>query len=98
MYLEHSSATGAQSTRDSADRRRCGLQVAARCADTLRLSPELMQQIESGFVPDKSGEDPFDAFVGLVSMLEVVRGRRPAAPALDAEVRRVEGWILGQGL
>lgn len=86
------------SKRVSADRRRCGLQVAERCADELPLSPELMQQIGSGFGADKSGEDPFDAFIGLVSMLEVVRGRRPAATALDDEVRRVEGWILGQGL
>jgi hypothetical protein len=86
------------SKRDSADRRRCGLRVAERCAGDMRLSPELTQQIESGFGGDKSGEDPFDAFVGLVSMLEVVSGRRPAAPALDDEVRRVEGWILGQAL
>lgn len=86
------------SKRVSADRQRCGLRVGERCADELRLSPELMQQIESGFGTDKSGEDPFDAFVGLVSMLEVVSGRRQAAPPLDDEVRRVEGWILGQGL
>lgn len=82
----------------STDRRRCGLRVAERCAGEMRLFPELIQQIESGFSADKSGEDPFDALVGLVSMLDVVSGRRRVAPPLDDEVRRVEGWILGQGL
>ena len=30
----------------------------------------------NGFGPSKSGEDPFDAFVGLIGMIEVVDGRR----------------------
>ncbi len=84
------------SKRVSADRREQSRRVRQGVEGRLRLAPDLVAQIESGFGDDKSGEDPFDAFVGLVSMLDVVAGRRPAAPALADEVRRVEGWILGQ--
>lgn len=84
------------SKRVSADRREQSRRVRQGLEGRLRLSPGLIEQIESGFGDDASGEDPFDAFVGLLSMLDVVAGRRPAAPALADEVRRVEGWILGQ--
>lgn len=46
-----------------------------------------------GFGPRASGEDAFDALVGLLGMLEVVMsGREPAAGPHP----NVEGWILGQ--
>jgi hypothetical protein len=52
--------------------------------------------IEDGFGASRHAEDPFDALIGLLSMLEVVLGHRAeGSPELD-EVRRVEGWILGQ--
>jgi hypothetical protein len=40
------------------------------------------------------GEDPFDAIVGLLAMLEVVRGQRESGE--PEEAREFEGWILGQ--
>jgi hypothetical protein len=40
------------------------------------------------------GEDPFDAIVGLLAMLEVVRGQRESGE--PEEARESEGWILGQ--
>ena len=67
-------------------------------ADAARIEvmPELQGAIESGFGPSKDGEDPFDAVVGLFGMLNVVLGRRtPGAPD-DEDVRKIEGWILGQ--
>ena len=60
----------------------------------LRLAPALAALITDGFGPAPSGEDSFDALLGLLAMIEIVDGRRPAAPAT---VDRVwEGWILGQ--
>lgn len=48
---------------------------------------------EWGFVSD----DDFDAAVGLLSMLQVVLGvRTEGVPRTDEDVRRIEGWILGQ--
>jgi hypothetical protein len=41
-------------------------------------------------------DDPFDAAVGLLGMLNVVLGYRPAGDAQAEIIRRVEGWILGQ--
>ena len=52
--------------------------------------------LRSGFGPTAAGEDPFDAAAGLVGMLNVLFGHRlPGEPA-DDQIRRIEGWILGQ--
>ncbi len=59
----------------------------------LKLDPELTQNIEQGF-PD--GDDAFDATVGLFGMLEVLRGERKSGDPKDENVRKLEGWILGQ--
>lgn len=54
-----------------------------------------IQQITSGFGEGADGEDPFDAVVGLCTLLDVVLGRRSEGAPWDAEVRDHEGWILG---
>lgn len=46
-----------------------------------------------GALPD--GEDRFDAFMGLLGMIEVASGRRVEGKA-PADVAGWEGWILGQ--
>ncbi len=62
------------------------------------LSPELPQQIRSGFGRTASGEDPFDAFVGLLGMLRVVLKQQPPGDPTEDQLKRIEGWILGQSL
>ena len=42
------------------------------------------------------GEDRFDSVVALFSTLDVVLGHRSEGTPDDADVRSVEGWILGQ--
>lgn len=61
----------------------------------VRATAELAAEIRDGFGPRGSGEDAFDAVVGLFGMLEVVLGRRPEGAPPEPEVRAVEGWILG---
>jgi len=56
------------------------------------LSPSTRLALDSGFETD----DDFDAFTALVSMLNVVRGLRPAGAPAEERVTRYEGWILGQ--
>ncbi len=56
--------------------------------------PALAAQIADGFGAPDRGEDPFDALLGLLGMLEVVDGRRSAGPAAAQDPW--EGWILGQ--
>lgn len=58
------------------------------------LDPDLDEAIQDGFGADAMAEDRFDAFVGLLGMLAVVRGRQPAGAPPPA-VAPVEGWILG---
>ncbi|MEK9502733.1 DUF429 domain-containing protein [Gemmatimonadota bacterium DH-20] len=60
------------------------------------LKPRLQTLIDDGFGMAKEAEDPFDALLGLLGMVEVVRGHRPDGAPDDAAVRAVEGWILGQ--
>jgi hypothetical protein len=63
----------------------------------IRLRPELRAQVDDGFGATSHGEDAFDAFVGLVGMINVISGGRPSGEPLDDQyVTTVEGWILGQ--
>ena len=60
------------------------------------LSPTAEMLLRDGFGPSADGEDRFDSFVGLASMLEVLLGKRPDGAPKDMMVQRIEGWILGQ--
>jgi hypothetical protein len=58
-------------------------------------SERMHTAIGDGFGPHKSGEDPFDAFIGLLGMIEVVDDWRPSGtPPIESAAS--EGWILGQ--
>jgi hypothetical protein len=65
-------------------------------ANPVTLSDELFASIQDGFGEPAAGEDHFDAVVGLFGMLNVLFGHRPPEEPADEQVRRVEGWILGQ--
>jgi hypothetical protein len=62
----------------------------------LRINPsdELRSEIESGFGAKKSGEDPFDSFVGALGMINVINGNR--SDGAPDPVDGWEGWVLGQ--
>ena len=60
------------------------------------LDDPLRAAIAEGFGPAPAGEDAFDATVGLLGMINVLRGHRPPGDPDDPVVRRIEGWILGQ--
>ena len=61
----------------------------------IEFSDAMRDALVDGFGPLKSGEDPFDAALGLLGMIEVVDGRRAAGPT-QIEAAQSEGWILGQ--
>lgn len=65
-------------------------------AHGIQLAPEVCDLVEAGFGPDDRGEDPFDALVGLLGMLEVLWAGKDPDLGVPAEVARIEGWILGQ--
>jgi hypothetical protein len=64
--------------------------------DRVAFDESAREAIDGGFGSGKDGEDPFDAFVGLLGMLNVLLGRRSAGWLEPAASRAVEGWILGQ--
>lgn len=66
--------------------------------DHVCLSGALRKVIKDGFGSDASGEDRFDAVVGLFGMIDVVIGELPAGAPDDEEIRRIEGWMLGRQL
>jgi hypothetical protein len=85
------------SKRSQADRKKKSptlRQFAKRAG--IALAPELDAKVLDGFGPSKGGEDPFDAVVGLFSMVAVVKGLRLAGMPPAGTVRDIEGWILGQ--
>ncbi len=57
------------------------------------LHDNLNAEIQSGFI---SGDDAFDACVGLFGMLEVLLDNRASGEPDDLLVKSVEGWILGR--
>mgnify|MGYP006436861907 CR=1 FL=1 len=60
------------------------------------LSDSLVSQLSDGIGSTSGGEDPFDAMIGLLSMIDVLlRDRDKWAPE-DPAVHNVEGWILGR--
>ena len=61
------------------------------------LGLELDRELDDGLRHGFRSDDAFDAVVGLFGMLNVVAGDRSAGEPDDELVRRVEGWMLGQG-
>jgi hypothetical protein len=49
-----------------------------------------------GFDDAPTGEDRFDAFVGLYGMINIIQGNHPAGEPLLPHISKVEGWIFGQ--
>ena len=87
---------GGVSKQNQADRREATARLSSRCGEYgVRLAGTMYDAINDGFGPRKSGEDPFDATMGLLGMIEVVEGRRAAAPT-ETKAVEWEGWILGQ--
>ncbi len=80
-----------------ADRRADARRLVDWCAQSC-VSPdgELLALLLDGFGPSESGEDQFDAVVGLFGMIDTVRSRvEPELPD-DPAVRLLEGWMFGQ--
>lgn len=97
-FLTHLGAPGDRwSKRRSADRQRYG-EFLLRWADDHRvvIPAELEELIRRGFGPHAAGEDPFDAVVGVMGMVNIVLGPHSAREPAAERVRRIEGWILGQ--
>lgn len=86
-------AVGAK--RDRNERARCAPALLAAAARVgAELTAAACADVAGGFANDHA----FDAFVGVLGMLNVLRGNRPADPPADVpEARSVEGWILGVG-
>ena len=85
-----------ESKQRQVDRRHVVAKLVSRCKENkIELTVRMIDALTNGFGAKKEGEDPFDAALGLFGMIEVVDGRRDAAPAAP-EAPEWEGWILGQ--
>jgi len=93
FYDQLSLQLGREGKRKAAGRK-ATIPVLQRLAETLEvtLDPRLAAELEAGFEDD----DRFDAFVGLVGMINVIRGRQAPGDPPDEEIRSIEGWMLGQ--
>lgn len=66
--------------------------IAAAGRIGIELDSRALENVQSGFVND----DAYDAFVGLIGMLNVLQGFRGEGDVSRSAVRRVEGWMLGR--
>jgi CBS domain-containing protein len=87
---------GGGSKRRQASRTACAPAMLAFAHGKLDLDPRLESAIRDGFGSMADGEDPFDATVGLLGLLNVALGGRPTGEPDDPAITRIEGWILGQ--
>lgn len=84
------------SKRRREDRKIAMAGLTARCAaNGIKLQDSMIYAIDDGFGAAVDGEDQFDATAGLLGIIEVVEGRRPASPS-DRLHPQWEGWILGR--
>jgi hypothetical protein len=60
------------------------------------LSRHTVAELTDGFGPKACGEEPFDALMGLLKMIEVAEGRRLERTEKHSATTTWEGWILGR--
>lgn len=85
------------SKRKQAGRRHVAPMLEARITKRgYHLAEGFYELIKDGFTASLSGEDEFDALVGMLGMLDVVEGHRPEGFPTDPRTMQWEGWILGQ--
>ena len=83
----------ASSKRRQTDRSAATASLLSHCSKYgIQLSDAMHDALAGGFGPLKSGEDPFDAALGLFGMIEVVDGRRAAAPASSKRMTPKVGY------
>ena len=61
----------------------------------IKINPELERSLVEGFGLSPTGEDRFDAVVGLVGMLQIISGVRYFSEPETEKIREIEGWIFG---
>jgi hypothetical protein len=88
---------GQQGKRDRASRAEsaCGIVDSMQSSGHVP-SPALVEQLRDGFGQRSDGEDRFDAVIGLLGMLAVVRDNREIGIPSEQDIHAVEGWILGR--
>lgn len=86
-----------ESKRRQADRagKAAALEAWAAAAG-VALAPALRTAIRDGFGAQDRGGDSFDAAVGLLAVIDVLRAPSSAQAPREDAVRRWEGWILGR--
>ncbi|MBX4923971.1 DUF429 domain-containing protein [Rhizobium bangladeshense] len=85
------------SKRQQSGRRSVGTHLLRWLANRPHVDGKAVEEmIHDGFGVDKSGEDQFDATIGLLGMIDVVEGRRAEGAPTTQDVMTWEGWILGQ--
>jgi hypothetical protein len=83
--------------RNQEDRRKAGALLISWADERgVSLDGNTRKEVLDGFGPKKSGEDPFDAFVGLLGMINVADRRQDEGSTPTTDVIEWEGWILGQ--
>jgi hypothetical protein len=101
-YYRHVSPVGKVATRWSKRRQADRLSRVPSlrewaCALGVRWDARVLDRVEDGFGTQASGEDEFDAVIGLLAMVAVVTGKlQSGEPADDHGVSEVDGWILGR--
>jgi hypothetical protein len=96
-YMVNAAFLLGQSKRRQADRKSKSSAVLAWAErHAIDFSEAASFAVNDGFGSRSNGEDKFDAFMGLLKMIEVVDGRRAERTTPPDRGAAWEGWILGR--
>jgi hypothetical protein len=91
------SSSGKRSKRRWSDRIACADHLLSWAVDNkIVIDLPVQQIVQNGFGDGPSGEDRFDALVGLYGMINIIQENHPSGEPLSPHISRVEGWIFGQ--
>lgn len=97
LHLDLEPKCGTWSKRKQADRKKVSKSLLAwSYKREVTTKKTLKSAMLDGFGSSQNGEDQFDSVLGIMSMLEVVFGKRPDGASEDQSISKIEGWIFGQ--
>jgi len=96
VYSQLGIPRGGWSKKRHSDRQRVAANILAWASERPDIDIDaVVSGLADGFGSGGSGEDRFDAVVGLLGMLDVVTNRRVECLPAEGDTRSIEGWILG---
>lgn len=90
---------GLENGKNQVSRSNCAHLIFNLASQVELIIPDNIREfIQNGFGNNNNSRDCFDAFVGLIGMLSIIRGNLPEGVLENQNVKQIEGWMLGRSI